>query len=253
MRNSTARRANRRFILDIAAVVVALIACASVAGASTPESTIAAQATAPDVTARSFSVEGFKSGDKARPGKSQIRSLPQTKSRVPIARSVDTGFYVYDAIAEVYFDDDGDGFFYGLDVYFDVDTDFVSANVYAALYLSRDGGPWQLYYTTANFRIDGAIADDEYLVETELFEGYPTDYYDVLIEVYDADFGDLVAEYGPGDTSGLAFLPLEDQLKDTPVFVGDGFVVVDGGGGATGLGLLALALLALRRRARGRA
>ena len=37
--------------------------------------------------------------------------------------------------------------------------------------------------------------------------------------------GDLVAEFGPADTSALAFLPLEDQVRDTPVVVGDSVAV----------------------------
>ncbi|MFK8017988.1 MAG: choice-of-anchor H family protein, partial [Gammaproteobacteria bacterium] len=98
------------------------------------------------------------------------------------------------------------------------------------------------------FQINGAISDDEFLVETELFEGYATGYYDVLVEIYDADFNEFVAEFGPADTSFLSVLPLEDQLKDTPVIVGGGFVQVGGGGGATGASLLLLGILAARRR-----
>ncbi len=81
-----------------------------------------------------------------------------------------------------------------------------------------------------------------------MFEGYPTDYYDVLVEIYDADFGDFVAEFGPADSAALAVLPLEDQVRDTPVVVGSGFVAVGGGGGALGASLIGLGLLAFARR-----
>ena len=240
MHTSNARRANRLFSLDVAAVLVALVAFAGTAHA---QDVPADDAT---VAKRSFSVAGFKNGTVVGAAKTS-RNSPATKARTQVARNVDSGFYVYDAFAEIFFDEDGDGFYYGLDVFFDVDTDFAAANVYAALYLSRNGGPWELYFETADFTINGAVADDEFVVETELFEGYATDYYDVLVEIYDADFGDFVAEFGPADTSSLSVLPLEDQLKDTPVFVGNGFVQVSGGGGALGGTLLIMGLLAARR------
>lgn len=261
MTNTTARRANRRFTRDIFAAVAAVLALgvasavhADTAADASADATAAQKTTtvgpvADTFAKRSFSVEGFRHHGPVAAGSKKARELPATKSRVARMFNIDSGFYVYDGFAEIYYDDDGDGFFYGLDVFFDVDTDFASAFVYAALYLSLNGGPWELYYTTDDFEINGAIADDEYLVQTELFEGYPTDFYDVLIEVYDADFGDFVAEFGPNDTSGLALLPLEDQLLDTPVVVGSGFVAVNGGGGgAAGWGVIGLlTLLTIRR------
>ncbi|MFK8016777.1 MAG: hypothetical protein AB8G17_15195, partial [Gammaproteobacteria bacterium] len=143
MQKSNARRANRRFLIDIAAVLVALVAVAGTAHAQ--------QAPADDTTVakRSFSVAGFTDGTAVGEAKTS-RNLPATKVRNQVARNVDSGFYVYDATAEVYYDDDGDGFFYGLDVFFDVDTDFAAANVYAALYLNFEDGPWELYFETAD-------------------------------------------------------------------------------------------------------
>lgn len=256
MTHNNARRADRRFTRDLIAAAATLVlmgiattSSAQDASAATDASATADSAqTAVGPVRRSFSTEGFKNRGTNSVAKSKARSLPATKARTSALRNADTGFGVYDGFAEIYFDDDADGFFYGLDVFFDVDTDFQSAFVYAALYLSLNGGPWELYYTTEDFEINGAIADDEYLVETELFEGYPTDYYDVLIEIYDADFGDFVAEFGPADSAALSVLPLEDQIRDTPVVVGSGFVAVGGGGGALGGSLLGLGLLAFARR-----
>lgn len=258
MTHNTARRANRRFTRDVLAAVAAVLALGIAAGAGATEDDATATASTTEVASipaagpvkRSFSVEGFRHRGPVAAGKGKARELPATKAREARLFNLDAGFYVYDGFAELYFDDDADGFFYGLDVFFDVDTDFSSAFVYAALYLSLNGGPWELYYTTDDFEINGAIADDEYLVQTELFDGYPTDFYDVLIEIYDADFGDFVAEFGPADNAGLAVLPLEDQLKDTPVVVGSGFVSVagGGGGGALGPGLILLGLMFGLRR-----
>ncbi|MFK7888911.1 MAG: choice-of-anchor H family protein [Gammaproteobacteria bacterium] len=258
MTHNNARRADRRFKLDLIAVAAALVLLGVASGASAQDAAATAAPAATKNTAdgaavgpvrRSFSAEGFKNRGAKTLGKSKARNLPTSKARSAAPRNADTGFGVFDGFAEIYFDDDADGFFYGLDVFFDVDTDFDSAFVYAALYLSLNGGPWELYYTTDDFEINGAIADDEYVVETELFDGYPTDFYDVLVEIYDADFGDFVAEFGPADSSALAVLPLEDQLRDTPVAVGGGFLAVNnGGGGALGGSLIALGLLAFARR-----
>ncbi len=251
MNDNTARRANRRFTRDVLAAVVGFLALGLAAGASAQAPAAGAIATDAQTPAavgplkRNYTVEGFRHRGPVAAGKGKARELPATKTREARLFNINSGFIVYDGFTEIYFDDDADGFFYGLDVFFDVDTDFSSAFVYAALYLSLDGGPWELYYTTDDFEINGAIADDEYLVQTELFDGYPTGYYDVLIEIYDADFGDFVAEFGPADSAALGLLPLEDQLKDTPVVAGDGVVVVEtaGGGGALGPSLALLMLL----------
>ncbi|MEM6640838.1 MAG: choice-of-anchor H family protein [Pseudomonadota bacterium] len=242
MNDTSARRANRHFARDLIAALTALVAIGVTAGANATD-----EAVGP--LKRNYTIEGYRHKGKPLARKGAARELPASKPREARAYRNDTGFGVFDGFAEIYFDDDADGFFYGLDVFFDVDTDFTSAFVYAALYLSLDGGPWELYYTTADFEINGATSDDEYLVQTELFEGYPTAFYDVLVEVYDADFGGFVAEFGPADSAALARLPLEDQILDTPVSVGSGFVAVNtGGGGAAGPGLALLMFLGWRRR-----
>lgn len=146
-------------------------------------------------------------------------------------------FTVFDAQAYISRDDDDDGFYHRLRVSFDPDvTTGGSAWVYARLYLSLEGGPWNHYFTTDVFPIDGDNAGDAYEVVTRLLDGYPTGYYDVLIELYDADYDLLVDNYGPYEDRDLAVLPLEDSYHDS-----------DGGGGAMGPGLLLLALLAVTR------
>jgi hypothetical protein len=145
-------------------------------------------------------------------------------------------------------DDDRDGYFYGIDLLIDADTIYGVADVYAAVYLSLEGGPWNEYAVTEDFTIFGASGDDEFVLVTELMSGYPTGSYDLLIELFDAWDGSYVASFGPEDTSELAYLPLEDFNRDEPRY--DPPVVVShGGGGAAGLWLL-LPLLAftIRRR-----
>jgi len=123
-----------------------------------------------------------------------------------------------------------DGYYHGLDVLFDVDTIYSSADVYAVLYLSHEGGPWNEYAVTEDFVVSGSSGSDEYGIVTELMSGYPTGSYDLLIELFDAYNGDYLASYGPSDTSELAYLSLEDFNRDAPVQ--EVIIVSEGGGGA---------------------
>jgi MYXO-CTERM domain-containing protein len=137
-------------------------------------------------------------------------------------------------------------------VQFDVDSIYSESYVYAEIYLSADGTSWEHLYSTDDFAVWGSDPDDDYEVETELVEGYSTALYDVLVEIYDADTGELVDEYGPNESPLFSVLPLEDSGRDGVVVVPPPPAVVhDGGGGAVSwLGLAGLigALAARRRR-----
>lgn len=162
-------------------------------------------------------------------------------------------FRIFDATVRLYDDFDLDGYHTYFRVNFDVDTDYSEADVYARLFLRGPTGDWNLFYETGVFSIYGSSGTDDYEVETELVAGYPTGDYDMLIEVYDAWYGDLVVEYGPWDSSAMSYVPLEDTSHDgllpPPVAFSSG-----GGGGAVSLEILGLAGLAawLRRRRSGR-
>ena len=145
-------------------------------------------------------------------------------------------------------DHDTDGYYHGIDLLFDADTYFGFAEVYAVIYLSFEGGPWNEYAVTEDFTLAGASSEDEYVIVTELLSGYPTGSYDVLIELFDLYDNSLVAFFGPDDSSELAFLPLEDADRD--VMVVPEIVVVHERGGAGSAGwlfILALGLASLRR------
>ena len=107
-------------------------------------------------------------------------------------------------------DQDRDGYYHGIDLLFDADTYYTVAEVYAVVYLSYEGGPWNEYGATENFTIFGSSSDDDYVLVSELLEGYPAGSYDILIELFDAYDDTFLAWIGPEDTSELAFLPLED-------------------------------------------
>lgn len=182
-------------------------------------------------------------GTRTEPGKQPMRNGKPGESTLQSIHSNDFWFFAADVV--LFGDDDRDGFFHGIDLVFDADTIFRTAEVYAVLYLSLEGGPWNEYATTEDFTIFGATSDDEFGVVTELQSGYPRGSYDVLIELYDAFDGSFLASIGPADTSELGLLPLEDFGRDDP----HRHHRRHHGGGAAGVPWLALlALAALRRR-----
>lgn len=184
------------------------------------------------------------------------RAAAAGQSTQRILRDANTDFWFYAADVVLFADDDGDGYYYGIDLAFDADTYYEYADVYAVVYLSFEGGPWTAYAETDTFAINGASGDDEYVIVTELLAGYPRGSYDMLIELFDAWDDAFVADIGPADSSGLANLPLEDAERDAPVSVTRTVVVSQGGGGAAGwpfvagVGLLVLGLQVLRHRRR---
>lgn len=177
------------------------------------------------------------------------RASGQQKTSGNDARAPNTDFWFYTADVELFTDRDRDGYYTGIDLLFDADTYYDVADVFAVIYLSYEYGPWNEYAETETFTIFGASADDEYIVETDLIEGYPTGNYDILIELYDTYDNSFVASFGPEDTSELAILPLEDDVRDAPQGTTTQVVVNSGGGGSlSGFLLLGLAGALVCRR-----
>jgi hypothetical protein len=169
------------------------------------------------------------------------RTVPDVASKtVTAAHLTDQIFRIYDAKTLLSYDDDGDGFYHQLKVTFDADVDHGDAFVYARLFLSYEGGPWNHYFTTDVFHILEDVSYDDYEVVTRLLDGYPPGYYDVLIELYDADWDTHVASYGPLEDGALSAIPLEDLYED-------GYVepISDSHGGGGGIGLAGLLILGL--------
>jgi hypothetical protein len=125
-----------------------------------------------------------------------------------------TDIIVYDASTDLISDLNYDGFYHRFSVVIDVDTVYETSYVYAQLYLSLEGGPWNHYATSSSYHIYGDSENDTFVIETELAEGFPPGYYDVKIEIYDADTGQWLVNYGPYEDSSLSGLPLEDSYYD---------------------------------------
>ncbi len=192
--------------------------------------------------------DALRTGTSRDPKKSAALA-PQSGG--PVAQSTNVDFWFYDADVELFNDHDRDGYFHGIDLWFDADTYFAFAEVYAVVYLSKDGGPWNEYAVTDNFTLFGSSSDDDYVIVTELVSGYPPGSYDILIELFDAWDDSFVAWFGPEDTSELAFLPLEDATRDVADTT-DVIVVNRGGGGSMGLVSILLLWLAALAKVRAR-
>lgn len=178
----------------------------------------------------------------------EIETKPRTSNKGTSRVRAFGDSYVYEATTDAFADRDADGYFRYLRVRFDVDSIYSSSWVYAEIYLSADGNAWEHLYSTQDFEVFGSDPEDDYEVETELVSGYVAGLYDVLIEIYDADTGELVDEFGPNESSEFSLLPLEDATRDgAPLPPPDEH---HGGGGAVSwLGLAGLlGALTLRRR-----
>ena len=142
----------------------------------------------------SAALEAAEPVSRPRPaGAENYAQSPAASRQAGIANRHDQLFEIYDADAQLIGDLDGDGYYHALRVIFDADVSYDSATVYAKLYLSRDGEPWSLYFTTDLFRIHGDDIGDTYEVETELLSGYPPGYYSVLVEIHSLDHAYMVA------------------------------------------------------------
>ncbi len=132
------------------------------------------------------------------------------------------------------------GFYHGLYVRFDADTNYTAVPVYAHFALKRAGAPEVIIHTSSVFTLRGTSGDDWFAIESELLHSLPPAYYDLVIRIYDADYNDLLAEISGFDEPALAELPLEDYSYDKPQVV-----IVEEDSGSLGwcslLGLLAMA------------
>lgn len=175
---------------------------------------------------------------------SALRSVKQqsaaSQSTVP-----NSDFWFYSVDVDIYGDRDLDGYYTTVDVWFDADTYHTLEEVYAVLYLSYEGGPWEEYADTEDFWIRGSSGNDDYVIISDLVSGYPTGSYDLLIELFDAWDDSFVAYIGPEDTSELSLLTLEDEQRDAAIGPAPRPEVVSrGGGGSMDVFTLALFVLA---------
>ncbi len=149
-----------------------------------------------------------------------LTSLNKQAKASTYITSFDVEFMIYNAQTYLEEDIDGDGYFKTFSLVFDADINsyngIFSSEVYADIYLSKNGGNWQHIFTTDYFLIVGDNSDDEYEIITTLLSNYSSDHYDVLIDLYQVGNNSIVATYSSDDNNSLYALPLESAEFDQP-------------------------------------
>ena len=150
-------------------------------------------------------------------------------------------------ISVLLFDDyDHNGFYSEFSLSFDLDVEYGSADVYAEIYIRQHGYDFELLHVTEIFTIWHHAAYDSYEVTSTLLENYPSAYYDLHIELYDA-YGSPYEPVAIADSdyyAELYALPLESRHYHA---TGSAVSVSYGGTGSPFLALLSLILVWLIR------
>ena len=167
------------------------------------------------------------------------------------SRSFSDGtFAIYEGYSQLIEDLDADGYFQTFSVTFDADlltgNPHDEAVVYAELYLSENGGPWVHYYSTDNFVIHGESSDDEFEVYSTLEQGFSSNHYDILIDLYEVGYSNMVASYSSDDSNSLYGLPLESSDYDLEYV--EYYSEVHSDGGSSSLYSLLMIILILMAR-----
>ena len=176
----------------------------------------------------------------------------------------DEGAWINDIGTLLYSDDDGDGFFSGVSLSIDADSDFASYEVFAIINISDnlDGSAnyqTERLHTTRDFTVYGRSASDEYRVDIDLVRNYSPGVYDLQVLLIDAHDNRVLDSVDSFDFRNLRSLPLEstdNQNVDSPVVnpplnaPNDDIVVNEfaGGSGAAFIALLMMGLLVKIRR-----
>ncbi len=183
-------------------------------------------------------------------GELGLLPLEESGLDVPIEEA---GFSIGDVQATLLADDDRDGYYSKFEIAFDPDADLQAGYLYARVWIRPQGGEWIQEHVSDDFPVDVSGQNDVYAFTAEWVSGYPTAYYDVQIDLYDASTDLLVASAG-SERVDLAQLPLEDQNQDrkitAPVVGGGGSVTSHehGGGAFEAVGLALLMILMWVRR-----
>lgn len=111
-------------------------------------------------------------------------------------------------------DHDRDGFDTRFELELELEAPAALDTVFVKLYLSYEGGPWNLVHRSGVFYIDPWDARPQIGLEVWLDRGYPSGYYDARLEVFDAASGRWLISIGPYDFSSLSSLALEDRERD---------------------------------------
>jgi hypothetical protein len=169
--------------------------------------------------------------------------------KMPLSREYarnndDTDFWIYDSFVTFTADIDYDGYYSSFTLEFDVDTIYTSAPIYAVIYASTSD-VFTPFYTTNIYDINGDNTQDAIIIENDLVTGFPSNDYELMVMIYDADTDEVVAVADGTDDADLAYLSLESEDYE---YVETVEVVIVEHGGPLDIWLIAgLAFVAYRR------
>ncbi|MBL4795104.1 MAG: choice-of-anchor H family protein [Pseudomonadales bacterium] len=119
--------------------------------------------------------------------------------------------YIYDAWTELNSDLDGDSYYQNFTLFIHADTHNESASLYAKIYLK--GSSEEAYLaTTDTFTISSDESSDHYEFNVHLVQYHSRDYYQVIIDLYDANTDEFLSTYS--NDPDLWDLPLESESLD---------------------------------------
>lgn len=172
----------------------------------------------------------------------QATKSPLTRETARIDDDLD--FWIYDSYVTLTADIDYDGYYSSFTLEFDVDTIYQSAPIYAVIYTSTSE-EFTPFYTTNIYNIYGDNTQDAIIIENDLVTGFPSNEYELMVVIYNADTDEVLAVSDGTDDADLAYLSLESENYE---YVETVEVVVVEHGGALGVWLFAgLGLVAYRR------
>lgn len=114
----------------------------------------------------------------------------------------------------LYKDFDDDGYHAGFSLTVDADTNYSDTDVYLSISTQRSRGAVENLHTSNVFPLYGRTSADEYQIDIELISNYPTDHYDLIIELRDAYNHQQLDRITSYDFSNLRDLPLESEDHD---------------------------------------
>lgn len=114
----------------------------------------------------------------------------------------------------LYHDSDQDGYHSAFRLAIDADTSMNVLDVYVSIDLQSYYGSRERLYTSGNFSLYGQALTDEYQIEIELLQNYPTGNYDLFVELHDTYDHRVLDRIGATEFSNLSALPLESEDLD---------------------------------------
>lgn len=151
---------------------------------------------------------------ESEPLSSLLQDTTQPSSSVRSAPWSDDAAWITDIGTSLYHDEDRDGYYSSLSLIIDADTSRSYTEVYLTIDLQHHQGSRERLHTSNIFSIYGSSLSDEYQIDLDLLQNYPTGTYDLYIELHDAYDRDVLDWVNASNFNNLSALPLESEDRD---------------------------------------